>query len=188
MGIRVREEREWDFPAIFRLVESAFEGMEESDHREQFLVERLHRSGTYVPQLSLVAESEEGEVAGYVLLTEVDIVEGEEKGDGEKSESAKSVKSLGVAPLAVRPDYQGQGIGGMLLKEAHRIAAALGYGSAVLLGHKDYYPRFGYRRAAEFGIKFPFDVPEEFCMAMELLPEALADVHGTVRYPDTFFE
>ena len=96
--------------------------------------------------------------------------------------------SLAVAPLAVLPEYQNRGIGGMLLKEAHKRAAALGYGTAVLLGHKDYYPRFGYRKAEDYGIKFPFDVPSEYCQVIELIPNALEGINGIVRYPAVFFE
>lgn len=162
---------------IFRLLEKAFADVPESDHREPFLVERLHRSDTFVPQLSLVGETEDKTMVGYILLTEVEIVSEE-----------RSTVSLGVAPLAVLPECQRQGIGGLLLQEAHRRAAMLGYGSAVLLGHKDYYPRFGYRRAIDFGIRFPFDAPDECGMVIELQADALAGVRGTVRYPDVFFE
>lgn len=143
MTIHVRQEQEEDSSAVFSLVEAAFADMQESDHREQFLVERLHQSDTYVPALSLVAETADKRIVGYILLTEVNIV----------ADSGNTVTSLGVAPLAVHPDFQRQGIGGMLLREAHRRASVLGYGSAVLLGHKDYYPRFGYRCAAGFGIR-----------------------------------
>ena len=76
----------------------------------------------------------------------------------------------------------------MLLKEAHKRAAALGYGTAVLLGHKDYYPRFGYRKATDYGITFPFDVPSEYCQVIELIPDALKSIKGIVRYPAVFFE
>ena len=112
-----------------------------------------------------------------ILLTKVEIV----------SESEVHT-SLAVAPLAVLPEYQNRGIGGMLLKEAHKRAAALGYGTAVLLGHKDYYPRFGYRKAEDYGIKFPFDVPSEYCQVIELIPNALEGINGIVRYPAVFFE
>ena len=176
LDVRVRQEREEDAAAVFRLVEAAFADVEESDHREQFLVERLHGSAGFVPQLSLVAETGEGRLVGYVLLTRVEIVSGE-----------GVATSLAVAPLVVLPGFQGQGIGGLLLREAHGRAAALGYGMAVLLGHAGYYPRFGYRRAGDFGIEFPFDAPDECCMVAELLPGALAGVHGRVRYPGAFF-
>ena len=75
--------------------------MKESDHREQFLVERLHHSETYVPALSLVAETTEKQIVGYILLTEVKI-----------DSDTQSVTSLSVAPLAVLPEFQRKGIGG----------------------------------------------------------------------------
>lgn len=96
--------------------------------------------------------------------------------------------SLAVAPLAVLPEYQNRGIGGMLLKDAHKRAAALGYGTVVFLGHKDYYPRFGYRKAIKDGIEFPFDVPSEYFQIIELIPDALKSVNGMVCYPTVFFE
>lgn len=177
MAIRIRQEECGDRAAVYGLVEAAFADVQESDHREQFLVERLRGVDSFVPQLSLVAETDDGKVVGYILLTRVEIVSKEEAG-----------VSLAVAPLAVLPGFQRQGIGGMLLKEAHRRAALLGYGTVVLLGHPDYYPRFGYRRAIDFGIEFPFDVPPEFCMVIELLPHAIDKLHGVVRYPAVFFE
>lgn len=177
MNIHIREEQAGDRLFIFNLIEKAFADVAESDHQEQFLVERLHQSKTFVPSLSLVAETENWQIVGYILLTEVEIV------------SNNSIDlALGVAPLAVLPEYQRMGIGGMLLHEAHQKAAALGYGTAVLLGHPDYYPRFGYRKAMDFGIEFPFDVPPEFCMVLELRPHALRGISGTIRYPDAFFE
>lgn len=177
MHIRIEQEEKTELPVICQLVETAFADMRESDHREHHLVDRLHRSDTYIPELSLVAKTDKGEIVGYILLTKVEII----------SESGVQM-SLAVAPLAVLPEYQNKGIGGMLLKEAHERAAALGYGTAVLLGHKDYYPRFGYRKAADYGIEFPFDVPSEYCQVIELLPDALKKVKGMVRYPAVFFE
>ena len=176
MTIHIRQENIGDGLKISDLVERAFADVQESSHRESLLVECLHRSSTFVPQLSLVAETEEHEIVGYVLLTEVKTVSG-------KGEAI----SLAVAPLAVLPGFQRQGIGGMLLQEAHERAAALGYETAVLLGHSDYYPRFGYRKAVDFEITFPFDVPDELCMVIELQTDALKGVSGMVRYPDVFF-
>lgn len=112
---------------------------------------------------------------GYILLTKVGI-----------ESKNKTTISSAVAPLAILPEYQNRGIGGRLLKEAHKRAAALGYETAVLLEHKDYYPRFGYRKAADYGIKFPFDVPSEYCQVIELIPNALKSTKGIVRYPDIF--
>ncbi|MCX4359123.1 MAG: N-acetyltransferase [Rikenellaceae bacterium] len=176
MCVIVRQEKSADRPFVNDLIKATFEKVRESDHREHFLVERLRQSDAFIPQLSLVAETCDKRIIGYILLTEADILTAQ-----------GFTPSLSVAPVAVLPEYQNRGIGGMLIEEAHRIASVLGYGSALVLGHKDYYPRFGYRRASCFGITFPFDVPEEYCMAIELRTDALKGIDGTVRYPDAFF-
>lgn len=177
MVINIRQELDADIPAVGDLIEAAFAGVKESDHRERFLVRRIHESDTFIPQLSMVAQTSENKIIGYILLSEVEIV----------SETGVT-PSLAVAPLAVLPQFQRRGIGAMLLKAAHDMAASLGYETAVVLGHKDYYPRFGYRKAADFGITFPFDVPDELCMIVELVPHAADGLCGMVHYPDIFFE
>ena len=161
--LSIREEKSKDFPFIRSLTEQAFLNVPESDHTEHLLVERLRQSEAYIPELSLVAETNTGKIVGHILLSK-------------------------VAPLSVLPEFQRQGIGGMLLREAHRRAALLGYKAVLLLGHKDYYPRFGYRKASSYGIRFPFNAPDECCMAVELEPDGLKDVHGLVCYPNAFFE
>lgn len=175
INITIRQEIPGDLPDILDLVEKAFEDVAESDHQEQYLVERLHDADTFIPELSLVAVNSKGNIVGYILLTKVKIVSAD-----------STTVSLAVAPLAVHPAYQNNRIGGMLIEEAHQTAKAMGYGSAVLLGHKDYYPRFGYRKAIDYDIRFPFDAPQECCMVIELLPDALSGVSGTVHYPECF--
>lgn len=175
MDITIRQEEQRDYPAVYNLIKAAFANMQESDHKEHLLVERLHRSGAFVPELSLIAETRDGKVIGYILLTEVEIASPEKK-----------VLSLGLAPVAVLPEYQNRGIGSALIKEAHNRAVAAGYRSVVLLGHKDYYPRFGYKKAIDYDIHFPFDVPPEFCMVKELAPNSLNEVHGIVQYAPEF--
>lgn len=177
MDIDIQQADNKELQEICKLVETAFADMQESDHQEHYLVKRLYKSDTFIPELSLVAKTDDGKIAGYILLTKVKIV----------SEN-RTRTSLAVAPLAVLPEYQNNGIGGMLLKEAHKRAAALGYGTAVVLGHKDYYPRFGYCKAIEYGIEFPFDAPSEYCQVIELIPHALNGINGIVSYPAVFFE
>ena len=93
-----------------------------------------------------------------------------------------------VAEVDEEIEYQNRGIGSALIREAHKRATELGYGSVVLLGHKDYYPRFGYKQAIDSGIEFPFDVPHEYCMAIELRPKSLKDVQGMIQYAKPFTE
>ncbi|WP_299701378.1 GNAT family N-acetyltransferase [uncultured Pontibacter sp.] len=175
MPIQIRQEQPADYPAVFTLVEHAFSDLEISDHTEQFLVERLRKSDAFIPELSLVAE-EEGKIVGYILLTKLKI-----------RNEQQEFESLSLAPVAVLPEYQRQGIGAMLIEQAHRIAKSLGYTAVILVGHENYYPRFGYKPASTFGIKFPFEVPEANAMAVELVENGLAGIRGTVMYPPAFF-
>lgn len=94
MNIRIKQEGKTELPAICKLIETSFADMLESDHQEHHLVDRLHKSDTYIPDLSLVAKNERDEIVGYILLTRVEVV------------SASETKtSLAVAPLAVLPEY-----------------------------------------------------------------------------------
>ena len=173
--ITIRQELPQDRATVYNLIREAFAAVEESDHSEQDLVERLRHSSSFIPELSLVAETGQGELVGHILLTRIRIIN-----------DAQTFSSLAVAPLSVLPSWQRQGIGSALIREAHRIAAALGYGSAVLLGHPGYYPRFGYLPAHRFDIRFPFEAPADCCMAVELLPGGLKGVQGKVEYDAAF--
>ena len=174
-SITIRQETPHDHATVYELIREAFATVEESDHHEQDLVERLRHSSSFIPELSLVAETEQGELVGHILLTRIHIIN-----------DAQAFHSLAVAPLSVLPLWQRQGIGSALICEAHRRAAALGYGSAVLVGHPGYYPRFGYLPAHRFGIRFPFEAPADCCMAVELLPDGLKGVQGRVEYDPAF--
>jgi len=176
MEISIRQEQEADHKVVFQLIEEAFAGETLSDHREQFLVERLRKSEAFIPELSIVAILNE-QIVGHILLTKIKI-----------KNTTQSFDSLALAPVSVLPPFQGQGIGGALIKAAHEKAKALGHTSIVLLGHEAYYPRFGYQQSAQFGISLPFDVPAENCMAIELVPNTLQKISGVVEYAPEFFE
>ena len=168
----IRQETHKDFKAVFNLIEEAFKTEKYSDHKEQFLVERLRKSAAFIPELSLVAEID-GKIVGHILITKLKINE---------------FDSLALAPVSVLPEFQGKGIGGKLIIESHKKAKELGYQSIVLLGHETYYPRFGYERADKYGIELPFEVPKENCMVIELTKNGLKGVSGMVVYPNEFGE
>lgn len=176
MDVTIRKEERGDYPSVFNLIEEAFRTEEQSDHREHFLVERLRNSGSFLEELSLVALHNE-RVIGHLLLTKIKI-----------NNENNSFDSLALAPVSVLPAYQKMGIGSKLILEGHRRAKELGFGSVVLLGHKDYYPRFGYQWCEMFGIELPFDVPADYCMAIELTPHSLKEVNGMVEYDGAFSE
>lgn len=174
--MNIRAEKDSDHREVFDLIQKAFENEAYSDHREHFLVERLRNSGAFIPELSLVAELN-GQITGYILLTKIKIVNGDFR-----------TPSLALAPVAVLPSYQHKGIGGQLIRSGHRKAKELGFTSIVVLGHQNYYPRFGYKMAKDYGIRTPFAVPDENSMIIELTADALKHTQGTIEYPQEFYE
>lgn len=166
----IRKENPNDYPKVFNLIKSAFEEAIHTDNDEHNLVERLRKSDSFIPALSLVAEID-GEIVGYILFTEVKV--------GNSTQ-------LALAPLAVSPAFQKKGIGGKLIIEGHSIAKELGYEYSILLGHPSYYPKFGYTPASNFGISPPFEVADDVFMAINLHNRATV-IKGIVEYPKEFF-
>jgi predicted N-acetyltransferase YhbS len=170
----LRQEEEKDYAQVFNLVEQAFKDAEYSDHQEHFLVEKLRKSDAFIPELSIVAEIN-NEIVGHILFTKLFV----------RSDS-EIFSSLSLAPVSVKPEYQRKGIGSQLINEGHKIAKELGYESVILIGHENYYPKFGYKKTSNFGISFPFDIPEENGMAIELVKDGLKNVKGVVKYRKEF--
>jgi predicted N-acetyltransferase YhbS len=111
------------------------------------------------------------------LLTKIKIVQ-----------SDRIFESLAMAPVAVLPEFQNRGIGGKLILSAHQAAKELGYKSIVVLGHADYYPRFGYQLTQKHNIELPFPADKENCMVIELVENGLKGVSGKVEYPQEFYQ
>lgn len=176
MNIRIRKETQKDYEFTETVVEKAFQNEEHSDHSEHFLVARLRKSSAFVPELSLIAEMNE-EIVGHIMLTKLLIKDDE-----------KRYESLALAPVSVLPEYQNKGIGSELIHKSLKISKEMGFKSVIVLGHDKYYPRFGFRPASKWGIKAPFDVPDESFMALELEVGSLDGIMGTVVYGKEFFE
>ncbi len=172
MNIKIRQENMEDVNEIYHVVQKSFEEALYSDHDEHNLVNRLRNSKNYIPELSLVAEYE-GKIVGHILFTEIKV--------GDQT-------LIALAPLAVIKEMQNKGIGKLLIMEGHNIAAQLGYKGSVVMGHNLYYPKFGYKKASQYGIEAPFDVSDEHFMAVELMEGGLSNVHGVVEYAKEFFE
>lgn len=165
----IREETPADYEKVYLLVKSAFALAEHADGNEQDLVNDLRKSESFIPSLSLVAEKD-GVLAGYILFTKLRI--------GEET-------ALALAPLAVLPDFQKQGIGSSLIKEGHKRAKEMGYRFSVVLGSENYYPKFGYIPASRYGIKAPFPVPDENFMAINLKGDGVK-LNAQVIYDKAF--
>jgi len=160
-----------DAPAIAAINRSAF-----GQESEAWLVERIREAPGFDPRLSLVAWRD-GQPVGHILFSPVRV-----------ETTAGPVPALALAPMAVRPEWQNQGIGTRLVQEGFEACRRLGHRLVIVLGHPKYYPRFGFVPAGAKGLICPFDAPEVAFMVLELVPGALNGVQGTVRYPPPFDE
>jgi putative acetyltransferase len=164
--MKIRPEEPRDRAAVQAVNESAFESSAEAD-----LVAALRAQAA--PLVSLVAE-DGGAVVGHIMFSPVTL-----------SDHAQ-LKISGLAPMAVAPHHQRSGVGSMLIRAGLDECRRLGFGAVVVLGHPAYYPRFGFTRAAFFGITCEYEVPEEAFMVLELQPDHLAGASGTIQYHEAF--
>ncbi|MEK4736566.1 MULTISPECIES: GNAT family N-acetyltransferase [Bacillus] len=173
--VTIRQEQKNDYRKTEEVVKEAFLNEEFSDKKEHELVKRIRECDSFIPELSIVAVDEE--IVGHIMLSKITI-----------EQDGTTVDSLALAPVSVVRGHQKKGIGGKLIGAALEKAKELGYGSVVVLGHPEYYPKFGFKKASEWNIKAPFEVPEEVFMVMELTENALEGVEGVVQYSSAFAE
>ena len=165
--LTVRSETPADRAAVRAVKEAAFGQPDEAD-----LVDRLRDLARLY--LGFVAE-QNGGVVGHLALTPVTLVPPRPRLD-----------VRGLAPMAVLPDVQRTGIGSALVRAGLDAARSDGAEAVVVLGHPDYYPRFGFRRADAFGLRCAYDVPPEAFMALVLARGVLDGVEGVVHYHPAF--
>jgi len=162
----IRAERDNDRDAVHAVNVSAFETPSEAN-----LVDTLREQAQ--PVVSIVAE-ENGKVVGHIMFSAVSL------------SGYPDLKMMGLAPMAVVPEHQRQGIGSALVRAGLEQCRQLGSTAVVVLGHPGYYPRFGFSPSSRFGIDSEYEVPEEVFMAIELQPEALSATTGRVKYHAAF--
>ena len=165
LAMRIRSETNKDHAAVRAVNEAAFETSAEAN-----LVEALRAK---VKLISLVADAD-GEVVGHILFSPVSLNERSHLG------------LMGLGPMAVAPSHQLEGIGSALVHEGLKRCKQVGCRAVVVLGHADYYPRFGFVPAARYGLRSEYDVPEDVFMIVELEAGALQGASGLVRYDEAF--
>ncbi|MEG3981392.1 N-acetyltransferase [Microcoleus sp. D3_18a_C4] len=163
----IRTEKPEDVEAVRNINIAAF-GRE----NEANLVDRLRGIAS---TFSFVAVQSD-RIVGHIFFSPV-VVAG-------KCSSTLSI--LGLAPVAVLPNYQRQGIGTLLIREGLKECGRSGFQAVVVLGHPDFYPRFGFIPASRKTLKCEYDVPDEAFMVLELESRALQDCSGTVKYRSEF--
>ncbi len=167
----VRAERGGEEKDVYAVVRAAF-GQDD----EARLVEALRRDPAFVAGLSLVAV-DAGRVVGHLLMTRAAV----ETAEGD-------VECLALAPMAVVPGLQRCGVGSLLVERGLAEARGMGHALVVVLGHPEYYPRFGFEQASGYGVRVTFEAPEEAVMVMWLDEGERRVVDGVVRYAGTFLD
>ncbi len=168
MPVQIRKERPVDEKAVFDVNFRAF-----GQDAEPKIVDALRMS---CPEgVSLVAE-EQGKIVGHILFTPAWI-----------ETAPEPLNGMTLAPLAVAPECQRKGIGSALVQAGIEAVRASGTPFIVVLGHPDYYPKFGFERASKYGIRCEYDqVPDEAFMIFVFRPQALKGIHGTAKMRPEF--
>ncbi len=168
--VSIRSEEPGDHTQVFKVNSQAFE-----TDLEAKLVEALR--GSVEPLISLVAGVED-RVVGHILFTPVSVDQGSREG----------AALMALGPMAVLPEFQNRSIGSRLVEEGLARCRALGTEAVFVLGHADYYPRFGFEPARRFALRYKSEELDPYFMVLELLPGALESVSGHVHYSPEFEE
>jgi putative acetyltransferase len=165
--MEIRAEKPEDIKGIRQVITAAFGRNNEAD-----LVDQLRR----VPSTFSFVAVEAGQVIGHIFFSPVEI----------EGECRKDLLILGLAPLAVKPDRQCQGIGSSLIQHALAVCRRSHYQAIAVLGHPTYYPRFGFVPAKQKGLGCEYNVPDEVFMVLELEVGALQGCSGIIKYRPEF--
>jgi putative acetyltransferase len=165
--MKICSENVSDYPAIAEVNTLAFGRKEEAQ-----LIAAICNSQFYIPELSLIAEIE-GKLVGHILFSYIQLV------------NEASLQVLGLAPMAVHPQFQRQGIGSALVTAGLQLADRKGEALVIVLGHPQFYTKFGFQPSVKYQIASPFPVPEEVFM-VKTLSGYEEKYQGKVVYPPAF--
>jgi putative acetyltransferase len=164
--VEIRLESAADRQGVWNVNRAAF-----STETEAKLVDAL-RDGGY-SRVSLVAVAQNS-IVGHILFSRLPVLT-----------ASAPVEALSLAPLAVLPEWQRQGIGSRLVREGLTVSQELGHTIVFVLGHPDFYPRLGFSADLARPVCSPFGAGDAW-MAIELANDSLAGVTGRVEYPPPF--
>ena len=165
----IRQERPSDYPAVYELVKASFATTSHSDGTEPDYLNELRGKDVFIPELSLVAENDDGRLVGQIVLyrTEITTPEG-------------TLTELVLSPICVHPDYFRQGIARAMIEEALNSAGGMGFSAVFLCGDPDVYGKLGFVPSYRYNILHTNDKTAEWSMVRELYVGALDGVTGTI--------
>ncbi len=169
--IKIRQEVPCDYAEVYELVKKSFATSSYSDGTEQDYLNELRKKDTFIQELSLVSENDEGKLIGQIVLYKMKIVSAE-----------KEFVELVLSPICVHPDYFRRGIARALMEKAFEIAKNMDFKAVFLCGDPSFYRKIGFKPTFEYNI---FHIDDklrnaEYCMAHELIDGALRDISGTI--------
>ena len=167
----IRQETPSDYSEVYELVKMSFATVSDSDGTEPDYLNELRTKDTFIPELSLVAENEDGMLVGQIVLYKTTI----------STQHGELIELL-LSPISVHPDYFRRGIARALMERSFEIAKNLGYTAVFLCGDPEFYLKIGFIPTYEHGIYHITDKEKnaEWCMVRELVAGALEKVSGTV--------
>lgn len=180
MYITLRTETEKDYRQVEEVTRSAFAYPDRIERGqigcpyEHWMVNEL-RKRDGIPDLSIVAEVD-GEIVGHIICSKAEV-----------RTSEKTIPVLNMGPVSVLPEYQRQGVGKALITHMIDQARHLGYGAILFFGRPEYYPQFGFKEAAEFGVTDSEGYNYPSFMGMELVPGYLKPAYGGKYYESDIY-
>ncbi len=171
--MNIRCETLLDYQQIAKVNNLAF-----GQENEAQLIEEIRRSNRYIPKLSLVAEVENN-IVGHILFSYIDLITEES--------AAKILPVLSLAPVAVLPQFQKQGIGTALIQAGLEKADEMQEKMVIVLGNSSFYNRFGFVSSVIYEIECPFEVAADFFM-VKPLKNYQPEYKGRIVYPPAFLQ
>ena len=167
----VRQEKPSDYDEVYELVKISFATTFNDDGTTPDYLNEVRKKDTFIPELSLVAETDDGKIVGQIVLYKTDI-----------TTSNKKITELLLSPICVHPKYFRRRIARTMIDESFRIAKQMGYKAVFLCGEPEVYRKFGFIPSYKYGIYHISDNSKnaKWSMVYELVKEGLNDITGTV--------
>jgi predicted N-acetyltransferase YhbS len=175
MDVVLRPEETADRREVENITREAFWNLMKPGCDEHYLLHVMRDDPSFIPELDFVAVKD-GKIIGNIVYSKSSVI----------GKDGASHETVTFGPVSVLPEFQKRGVGARLILHTLELAKKLGCRAVIILGHPDYYPRLGFRRAREFGLSLETGETFDPFMALELVPGGLGSIGGVYRYADIY--